>query len=193
MGDSPINSSTNPTSLQGCQPHTSSNMENISSPASNNKASNRGVESRPNSRVQWGGGGGGTINSTRNNNATHFRFSCQKFESSTNRKIQLSRRLQTQIWRSTAQNLEITVINLDTGRYGSKSGDCRHKSGDREIQFKIWRLPDYPGELTALSLSPHTMQENPVLSCPAIFFLLVIKYGNILKLSQNRIHRIGLF
>ena len=45
---------------------------------------------------------------------------------------------------------EITDINLGSRRYGSKSGDYKHKYGDREIQFKIWRLPDYPGELTAL-------------------------------------------
>ena len=85
------------TKKQGCQPHMSSNMENMTSPASNDKAPNRGVASRPNSRVQGGGGGGGgstcTLNSNRNN-ATHFRFSCQKVESRTNSKLcQLSGRL----------------------------------------------------------------------------------------------------
>ena len=49
---------------------------------------------------------------------------------------------------------EITDINLETRRNGSKSGDYRPKSGDREIRFKIWRLPDYPGELTALLPPP---------------------------------------
>ena len=118
---------------QGCQPHTSTNMENMTSPASNNKAPYRGVPSRPNSRVQWGGVGVGerTLNSTRNK-AKHFRFSCQKVESTTNSKLrQFSGRY--------------TDINLETGTYGSKSGDYRQKSGDQEIQFKIWRLPDYPG------------------------------------------------
>ena len=26
----------------------------------------------------------------------------------------------------------------------------RFQTGDQEIRFKIWSLPDYPGELTAL-------------------------------------------
>ena len=38
---------------------------------------------------------------------------------------------------------EITDINLE--KSGSKWVDYKHKSGDREIRFKIWRLPDYPG------------------------------------------------
>ena len=29
-------------------------------------------------------------------------------------------------------------------------GDFKLSSGDREIRSKIWSLPDYPGELTAL-------------------------------------------
>ena len=29
-------------------------------------------------------------------------------------------------------------------------GDFRLWSGDREIRLKIWSLPDYPGEFTAL-------------------------------------------
>ena len=41
---------------QGCQPHTSSNIENMTSPASNNKGPYKGLASRPNSS---GGGGGG--------------------------------------------------------------------------------------------------------------------------------------
>ena len=68
-----------------------------------------------------GGGGGGELNSTRN-------FSCPKVESTRNSKFhQLSRRLQTYFWRpeDTAQNLEITDINLETGRYSSKSGDSQ--------------------------------------------------------------------
>ena len=32
---------------------------------------------------------------------------------------------------------------------GNYPGDYRHKSGDREMRFKIWSLPDQPGELTA--------------------------------------------
>ena len=39
---------------------------------------------------------------------------------------------------------------METRRYSSKSGDYRHKSGDREIWLKIWSLPDEPRELTAL-------------------------------------------
>ena len=79
-----------------------------------------------------GGGRGRTFNSTRNN-VKHFKLSCQKVESTTNGKLrQLSRRLQ-----------KITGINLETRKYGSKSGYYRHKSGVREIRFKIWRLPDY--------------------------------------------------
>ena len=42
--------------------------------------------------------------------------------------------------RNPAQNQEFTDINLETRRYGSKSGDYRRQSGDREIRFKIWRL-----------------------------------------------------
>ena len=41
-------------------------------------------------------------------------------------------------------------INLETRRNGSKSGHYSPTSGDREIRFKIWILPDYTGELTAL-------------------------------------------
>ena len=32
---------------------------------------------------------------------------------------------------------------------GDYPGDLRLQSGDREIRFKIWSLPDCPGELTA--------------------------------------------
>ena len=53
---------------QGCQPHPSSNMENMTSPASDNKAPCRHVASRPNSQLQWGGGGvgggGGEVHKT---------------------------------------------------------------------------------------------------------------------------------
>ena len=41
-------------------------MENLTSPASNNKAPYRGVASRPNSKIQWGGGGGGGGETTLN-------------------------------------------------------------------------------------------------------------------------------
>ena len=51
-----------PEQVQGCQPHTSSSMENMTFPASNNKAPCRGVPSRSNSRVQWAVGGGGGEN-----------------------------------------------------------------------------------------------------------------------------------
>ena len=70
--------------LQGCQPHTSSNM---TSPDSNNKEPYRGVPSRPKSRVQWavgggggggGGGGEGRTSNTNRNNAKYFTYSCQQ-------------------------------------------------------------------------------------------------------------------
>ena len=78
-----------------------------------------------------GGGGGGRRQhtlTTKNNTAKHFRFPCKRVEHTTNGKLHhLSGRLQTQIWRpeDTPQNLEITDINLETGRYGSKCGDSR--------------------------------------------------------------------
>ena len=34
--------------------------------------------------------------------------------------------------------------------FGDYPGDIRLYSGDQEIRSKIWSLPDYPGELTAL-------------------------------------------
>ena len=43
-------------------------------------------------------------------------------------------------------------------------GDYRHKSGDREIRFKIRRLPDYPGELPALPWSEDAVM-IPCISC----------------------------
>ena len=81
------------------------------------------------------GGIGHTLNSTINN----FRFSSHTVEYTANSKLQTSSNIR-----------EITGIHLEITRYGSKSGDYKHKSGDREIRFKIWRLPDYPRELTAL-------------------------------------------
>ena len=86
-------------------------------------------QQRPNSRVQcvcvcvWGGGGGGggcTLNTTRNN-ATDFRFMCQKTESTTNRHKSRDQKkglklwtLQSYIWRPGDK-----VQNLDTpGLYG---------------------------------------------------------------------------
>ena len=45
-------------------------------------------------------------------------------------------------------------INLETRRNCSKSGHYSPTSGDREIRFKIWILPDYTGELTALLSQP---------------------------------------
>ena len=41
-------------------------------------------------------------------------------------------------------------------------GDWRHESGDQKMRLKIWRLPGYPGELTAPEAS-HTcnfLQKN---------------------------------
>ena len=37
--------------------------------------------------------------------------------------------------------------------FGDYPGDVRLKPGDGEKRFKIWSLPDYPRELTALQLS----------------------------------------
>ena len=34
--------------------------------------------------------------------------------------------------------------------FGDYPGDFRLSSGDREKRFKIWSLPDYPGELTCM-------------------------------------------
>ena len=68
----------------------------------------------------FSGEGGRTLNSTRNNvNAKHFRFSCQKVQSTTNVKLrQLSGRLQTQIWRpgDTVQNLETPGLSRRVDR-----------------------------------------------------------------------------
>ena len=76
--------------MQGCQPHTSTNVQNMTSPPSNNKCL---VEASHQGQIHgfsWGEGG-----STRKN-AKHLRFSCQKVESMTNRKLcRLSGRLQT--------------------------------------------------------------------------------------------------
>ena len=38
----------------------------------------------------------------------------------------------------------------EMANFGDYSGDFRLSSGDLEIQFKIWGLLDYLGELTAL-------------------------------------------
>ena len=105
-----------------CQPHTSSNMENMTSPASNiNKPPYRGVTSRSNSRLQWRGRGGG------GDYIQHLHKQRYAFQ------IVLSESRQI-----------ANIVNYP--------GDYRHKSGDQKKQLKIWRLPDYPGELTALSV-----------------------------------------
>ena len=136
-------------SSRGCQPHTSSNMESMTSPASSNKAPYRGVASRPNSPVQWEGGGG----YIRQYQKQRYSFQIFLSESRVYDKYQTSSIIRERHKSGEIQlkNWEITYINRETRRYGSKSGDYIHKSGDREIRFKIWRLPDYPGELTALS------------------------------------------
>ena len=43
---------------------------------------------------------------------------------------------------------QILFSESQVGKY--YPGDYRHKCGDREIQFKIWSLPNYLGELTTL-------------------------------------------
>ena len=87
--------------MQVWQPHMSSDMENMTSPASNNKAPYSGVTSRPNLWLHWEEGGGGG-------------------ESSLRQKANFINYPGDQI-----KNLEITDINLETRRYGSKSGDSR--------------------------------------------------------------------
>ena len=67
--------------LQGCQPHTSSYMENMTSPDSNNKEPYRGVppgQSHGFSGHWKGGGGGGRKLNTNRINAKHFTYSCQQ-------------------------------------------------------------------------------------------------------------------
>ena len=109
------------------------------------KSPYRGVTSRPNSQLQCvGGGGGGRRQSTLTTKKTLMNIpDFLVRESSIRQMANFINYLGNyrQIWR-----------NLETRRYASKSGDYRHKSGDREIRFKIWRLPDHPGELTALNL-----------------------------------------
>ena len=39
-------------------------------------------------------------------------------------------------------------------------GDFRLQTGDLEKRFKIWSLPDYPGELTALQLFHYKEQQQ---------------------------------
>ena len=84
----------------------------------------RDIASRPISQVQWvgggGGGGGGTIL-----NMSHF------------------------VVRKSSLRQIANYVNYP-GEYRHKSGDYRHKTGHWEIRFRIWKLPDYPGELTAL-------------------------------------------
>ena len=45
---------------------------------------------------------------------------------------------------------ESRVENEEILNFGDYPGDFILLSGDREIWSKIWSLPDYPGELTAL-------------------------------------------
>ena len=48
-------------------------------------------------------------------------------------------------------NFIIRESNLqEMANFGDYPGDFRLQSGDREKRFKIWSLPDFPGELTAL-------------------------------------------
>ena len=117
-------------------------MENMTSPSS--KAPYRGIASRLNSRGGGGGGGGrGGIHLTVPETTLHTSdFLVRKSglrqivnflnylgdyrHKSGEIRLQIGR-LQTSIWRprDMAQNLEITDINLESGRYSSKSGDSR--------------------------------------------------------------------
>ena len=108
-------------------------MENMTSPASNNKAPYRGVASSPNSRVHWQGGGGGGV---------HL------------------------IVQQTTLNISDFLVRKSSRRqianFVNYPGDWRHESGDQKMRLKIWRLPGYPGELTAPEAS-HTcnfLQKN---------------------------------
>ena len=48
--------------------------------------------------------------------------------------------------------------------FGDHSGDFRLQSGDREIRFKIWSLPDYSEELTTLPVGRATWADQNVCS-----------------------------
>lgn len=39
--------------------------------------------------------------------------------------------------------------------FGNYPGEFRFQLGDKEIVSKIWNLPDYPGEMTALPSLMH--------------------------------------
>ena len=111
----------------------------MTSPASNNKAPYRGVASRPNSWVHGFTGGWGDIQYLIHYQKQRYTFQIFFSESRVYDKQQTLSIIR-----------EITDINLETRRNSLKSGDYRPKPGDWEIQLKIWRHPDYPGELTAL-------------------------------------------
>ena len=94
----------------------------------------RGVESTLILRLKWAGGGGGGLC----NNAKNVIHSSWKQGKSSPRQIANIGNYQ-EGQRHKSGEREICH---------SKSGDYSHKSGDREILFKIWSVPDYPGELT---------------------------------------------
>ena len=51
-------------------------------------------------------------------------------------------------------NLIVRKSDLqEMANFSDYPGDFRLWTGDREKQFKIWSLQDYPGELTALEMS----------------------------------------
>ena len=82
----------------------------------------------------------------------------------TNHKLLLILQWRTGVWEETftvnrkiAQttknvwNFIVRESNLqEMANFGDHPGDLNLWSGDREKRFKIWSLPDYPGELTAL-------------------------------------------
>ena len=49
---------------------------------------------------------------------------------------------------------------LEMANFGNYPRDFILKSGDQETWSKIWSLPDYPGELTALPVLPYKRRQN---------------------------------
>ena len=76
---------------------------------------------------------------------------------------------------NTAQNLEITGLNLETGGYTSKSGDCLN----------------FPGELTALDVASEVMSslycvlDHKTKDGQNFFLIFAIMYGFSFKLTLS--------
>ena len=55
--------------------------------------------------------------------------------------------------------------NEESANFGDYSGDFVLLSWDREMRSKIWSLPDYPGELTALTIFTSPGDGNRHFTC----------------------------